>query len=143
MAIEYYRSIGNWAQFLIVSHNHRAFNNIYASWLKYNHKSLELHLLATLVYVPLKTKLALFVKLKRECLRLSTKKYLDEIILQHQDIIGIVHNVYHNQQDRRQISEGIKQLFISFKVTEAKIYSVVFIEFALSLYNEQYEKHNE
>ena len=45
---------------------------------------------------------------------------LDEILLQHEDVIGIVHHSYSSTQTKKKIINGIKKLFISFKISQAK-----------------------
>ena len=66
------------------------------------------------------TKLQTFLKLRKNVIKVGSKKMLDEITLQHEDVVGIVHSVYTNPEDKKTLMNGIKKLFISYKMTEAK-----------------------
>lgn len=76
------------------------------------------------MFLPLSSisKLKTFLKLRKEALKTSNKitRTLDDILLQHEDVICILHNVYPSVESRKTISEGIKSLFISYKMQQAK-----------------------
>lgn len=95
---------------------------IEGSWLKFNVKSLESQLLSTLLPCELISKLSTFLKLRRLILKTTKSSLLtlDDISLEHEDILGIIHTAFTDSDTRRILTEGIKKLFISFKMQQAK-----------------------
>lgn len=71
---------------------------IVASWLAYNVKSLESKLLSMLLMTNDVGKIDMFLKLRKFVLKTRTESNicLDDVHLEHSDIIGILHSVYHN-----------------------------------------------
>jgi hypothetical protein len=57
-------------------------------------KSLECQLLATLLNQTHTSKLSEFLKLRKYTMKVGGGSMLDDISLYHEDVIGILHNVY-------------------------------------------------
>ena len=59
----------------------------------------------------------------------------DEVALSHEDIIVIIHSCFTDKEIRKMLTDGIKGLFISYKIQNAKAYSCVFMEYVLQHYD--------
>ena len=112
----------SWAEHIVLTSNDKNFSNIYGSWIKYNPKSLEAQLLSTLLPCGSIPKLSTFLRLRKLTLKTSTKNnpMLDDISLQHEDIIGIIHSMHADPDSRKLLTNGIKNLFMSYKMQQAK-----------------------
>ena len=71
-----------------------------------------------------RSKINTFLKLRKLVLKLKpeSNKNLDIIQLQHEDIIGIVHTAYKYPETKKKITDGVKNLFISYHMQQAKYY---------------------
>jgi hypothetical protein len=83
---------------------------------------MEAKLMSMLLSTNSTSKLSLFLKIRKLILKINKKEgnCLDNILLEHSDIIGILHSAFSSAEIRKKLADGIKALFISFKMVQAK-----------------------
>lgn len=80
--------------------------------------SLECNLLQSLLVVNNKNNLKLYLKARKFIIQTtSNSTMLDEILLNVQDAISVIHKLYQNEHIRKALVQGIKNIFMAFKLT--------------------------
>ena len=65
-----------------------------------------------------KNKLKLYLKARKFIIQTaSNSTMLDEILLNVQDAISVIHKLYLNEHIRKALVQGIKNIFMAFKLT--------------------------